>query len=160
MFEAKTQFNMLSVKKVNFVAEPGLFLDIDTTDTTQTLLVKATGGYWGILDSIVTDADLFKERTLSSVMYKHRKVKVGGAVDCLTGSGQILTDNVVKSPATGFLSATTPTDTEIEIYDGQPRVLQTGGRKAGRVIRYIPASDDVEFGNTVEGWLLQINEGA
>ena len=148
---------ILSNKKVATAMAKGSFVDLDPADST--MVVAANGGFLGVLlqDVVADTGQFFKRNTLG--IRNTTEVKIGSAVDLQMGIIDMLTNNVVLSPATGGLSATTPPDTELEVYDKQPRILQTGGRKIGRLVRYVPAND-AEFGNSEAAYQIAVNKGA
>ena len=145
----------ISIKVVDTVMDKGSFLDEDSANPTKA--IAATGEYLGVTECNVTlTGPTFAQLSLG--IYTTDK-KVGDAVD-LWKAEQVITNRVIgypveATPSTGAILSTTPADTQIEMYNGKPRILQTGGRAKGRIIRYVPASD-AEFANDEVAWHIEL----
>ncbi|MBU1743262.1 MAG: hypothetical protein KKC37_17135 [Proteobacteria bacterium] len=145
----------ISTKIVADVTEKGVFMDESATDSTKAAI--ATGEYLGVLDCNVTlTGPTFTQLSLG--IYTSDK-KVGDTVD-LWKVDQILTNKVIgypveATPSTGAILSTTPVDTQIELFNGKPRILQTGGHAKGRIIRYVPVNN-AEFMNEEVAWHIEL----
>lgn len=145
----------MSMKAVDTVTQKGIFMNESATNATKA--VVATGQYLGILDcNVTTTGPTFAQLSLG--IYTSDK-KVGDAVD-LWDAKQILSNQVIgypveATPPTGAILSTTPNDTQVEIFSGKPRILQTDGIAKGRIIRYVPANDN-EFNNDEVAWHIEL----
>ena len=119
----------------SIVASKGAVMNRDDTDATKMKL--ATGEFLGILTVEVvanTAANKNDRYIKGQVGIYEEKALAGERVTLRGGEGEIETDQVASGSDTGAISASTPQDTELSVYNGKWRVAQSGDIVKGRLI--------------------------